>query len=793
MADYFTSEHFKLLNKWKGQKKDPSNPEQQRAYDELKAAYDITKKWADGVQAKHFPDGYVEILRKPTNQANNFSAYNWARIYPSAEAPTSLAFTVGIEAESGFVVKIDTVGLDETDPVRQEYLRIRGAYDNSSPVIAVLPITEGLQKSLPALVDWSVDAIKGFGKRYGEVMHELKLDQGLSDEDVLRHFDGKPAFKTFRASWTPGEKATFARLARAAHEAGLDWWHMTKGVQVRFGRKNPGSERATAVLGIVRGVVKKTLSTTMPLGSVAQLHRTPITADLVADLEEALKGGAAELQKRFALDVDRPAQWPDELREDSADVEDEEDESERSSSAVPQPVNRIYYGPPGTGKTFELGRLLKRDYEHSISSSQSADDWRRQFIAERIAYRKWWEGAVLALYDLGGKANVTELLKHPFIEAIAIAKGRTLNLRQTLWATLIERAVDESTTVKRAVRISPQVFDKSEDSVWRFAGGWREECADLVTLVEEYKAARSTDQPSLNYSFVTFHQSYGYEEFVEGLRPVMEENADAGGIQYEIRPGAFKSLCQRARLSPDQRFAMVIDEINRGNISKIFGELITLVEADKRDGAKNAVSVTLPYSGESFSVPPNVDIIGTMNTADRSLAVLDTALRRRFEFFPVYPDARDEEGAPLYSLRVSTNGKVIEIPRLLGAINRRIEALYDKDHAIGHSYFMALNDVPDGDERIVELGKIFQHRILPLLEEYFFEDWRKIRLVLADNQKPEALAFVSESGDHEEDLEQLFGGDHGLDSYGTKRRYQINESAFSNPDAYIGIYTGLDN
>jgi 5-methylcytosine-specific restriction protein B len=80
-----------------------------------------------------------------------------------------------------------------------------------------------------------------------------------------------------------------------------------------------------------------------------------------------------------------------------------------------------------------------------------------------------------------------------------------------------------------------------------------------------------------------------------------------------------------------------------------------------------------------------------------------------------------------------------------------------------------------------------------LLEEYFFEDWRKIRLVLADNQKPEALAFVSESGDHEEDLEQLFGGDHGLDSYGTKRRYQINESAFSNPDAYIGIYTGLDN
>src|SRR5690606_34164038 len=118
------------------------------------------------------------------------------------------------------------------------------------------------------------------------------------------------------------------------------------------------------------------------------------------------------------------------------------------------------------------------------------------------------------------------------------------------------------------------------------------------------------------FSFVTFHQSYGYEEFVEGLRPVLDGDADAGEIQYEIRPGVFKELCRRARLAPDQRFAMVIDEINRGNISKIFGELITLIEIDKREGAEDAISATLPYSGDSFSVLANVDIIGTMNTAD---------------------------------------------------------------------------------------------------------------------------------------------------------------------------------
>jgi 5-methylcytosine-specific restriction protein B len=238
---------------------------------------------------------------------------------------------------------------------------------------------------------------------------------------------------------------------------------------------------------------------------------------------------------------------------------------------------------------------------------------------------------------------------------------------------------------------------------------------------------------------------------------------------------------------------MVIDEINRGNISKIFGELITLIEADKREGAENALSVTLPYSGESFSVPGNVDIIGTMNTADRSLALLDTALRRRFEFVPVMPDARDEPGAPLAGLRVTLGEQVIDVPRVLHAINQRIAALYDRDHCIGHAYFTLLAKTPDGDERLVALQQVFSTRILPLLEEYFFEDWQKIRLVLADNQKPVGAQFVVEGQDLEDDLARLFGSDHGLDSYTTKRRFTVQDAAFSNPDAYTGIYLTLSS
>ncbi|MFU2489231.1 McrB family protein [Thauera sp. WH-1] len=615
----------------------------------------------------------------------------------------------------------------------------------------------------------------------------------MTDEDLLNHFDSKPAFQTFRASWSPQDKALFCRLARAVHSAGLDWWHMGKGIQVRFGRKNPGSERAVGVLGVVRGTRARKVNWTRAVGAVAKLNREPLTDALVAKIEAVLSTERESLAAWLVLETERPGLWPDQLRDDPLDPGEDLDDDEASDiEETRPPLNRIYYGPPGTGKTYELSRLLKREYEQPMAAV-SQEEWCRQFIADKIAPSKWWEGAVLALYDLGAKASVSQLLEHPFIDAIADAKGRKDNLRQTIWTTLQERAIDESATVKQELRFSPQVFDKDEESVWRLAGDWRETCSGLVALVDEYRAGAPSSDVLHHYSFVTFHQSYGYEEFVEGLRPVLGGDAEAGEIQYEIRSGVFKDLCRRARSAPDQRFAMVIDEINRGNISKIFGELITLIEPDKREGAENAVSVTLPYSGERFSVPANVDVIGTMNTADRSLALLDTALRRRFEFVPVMPDARDESGAPLEGLRVRSGEQVIDVPRMLDAINQRVEVLYDRDHCIGHAYFTPLAKVPDGDERLVALQQVFSARILPLLEEYFFEDWQKIRLVLADNQKSEAAQFVRESADHEDDLARMFGSDHGLDSYATKRRYAVQDAAFSNPDAYIGIYQTLSS
>jgi len=791
MADYFTSDHFKLLNKWKGQKRDESNPEQNRAYEELKKAYEVTEAWANKLKAELFPVGRVEIRKRPTNQGNNFAGYNWAKIYPSSEAPKELAYTVGIDANDGFVVKIDTVGLDDSDATRKAYLALRGTYDNTSPFIAKLPAADGMEKSLDQLVTWSVEAIRNFKLRYDEVVAKLSLGKTLSDEDLLKHFDGKPAFQTFRASWSPQDKALFCRLARAVHMAGMDWWHMNKGVQVRFGRKNPGKERAVGVLGVVRGTRTRKLSWTRDVGALPKLHRELLTEELVSRIEATLSAEHDSLDDWLVLETERPGLWPDQLREDPVEHGDDSDEDETpESDAVRPPINRIYYGPPGTGKTYELSKLLKREYEQAMTSV-SKEEWQNQFVGEKVVGLTWWEAAAAALYHLGGKASVDTLLDHPFVRAIASAKSANKSVRNTVWGALQYHTIESSETVKMSKRMAPAVFDKLPDSSWMLAGDWKDAAADLKRLVDEYDAGPPSAEYIKRYSFVTFHQSYGYEEFVEGLRPVLDGDTATGEIQYEIRAGAFKDLCRKARSAPDQQFAMVIDEINRGNISKIFGELITLIEADKREGAANAVSVTLPYSGESFSVPANVDIIGTMNTADRSLALLDTALRRRFEFVPVMPDARDEPGAPLAGLRVSLGEQVIDVPRILDAINQRVEVLYDRDHCIGHAYFSVLAQVPDGDERFVALQQVFSTRILPLLEEYFFEDWQKIRLVLADNQKSPAACFVVEGQDQEDELARLFGSDHGMDSYSTKRHYAVQDAAFSNPDAYIGIYKTL--
>jgi len=224
--------------------------------------------------------------------------------------------------------------------------------------------------------------------------------------------------------------------------------------------------------------------------------------------------------------------------------------------------------------------------------------------------------------------------------------------------------------------------------------------------------------------FVIFHPSYTYENFVEGLRPTVV----GGQINYYIEDGIFKRIVKRAIENRRKNYVIIIDEINRANISSVFGELITLIDKDKRVGNLNGIITELPYSKEKFFIPNNLFIIGTMNTIDSSISVIDIAFRRRFEFEEILPDTES-----LKNIKIIDNENKpvnIDLSRLLKAINDRVEKLIDRDKTVGQGYF--LEDVKNDTLTLKELNKIFKNKIIPLLQEYFLGDWNKIREVLND-------------------------------------------------------------
>lgn len=261
--------------------------------------------------------------------------------------------------------------------------------------------------------------------------------------------------------------------------------------------------------------------------------------------------------------------------------------------------------------------------------------------------------------------------------------------------------------------------------------------------------------------FTTFHQSYAYEEFIEGIRPTVKD----GFVSYDVLPGVFKRLVAIAKEKDnrDNQYVLIIDEINRGNVSDIFGELITLLEDSKRLGQAESTEVVLPYSNHTFGIPSNIHVIGTMNTADKSISLIDTALRRRFHFIETPPDY------DVIQKRVGKRGVVdgVDVVKLLQTLNSRVTFLLDDDHAIGHAEFLEAESFSD-------VCKVLRNKIIPLLQEYFHGEFESIRNVLGDGETWRKPVEYQIFRTNESALqEKLFGAE--IDGYEGSKAYVLND------------------
>ena len=461
-------------------------------------------------------------------------------------------------------------------------------------------------------------------------------------------------------------------------------------------------------------------------------------------------------------------------------------------------LNQILYGPPGTGKTYKLSKIMdKFTQDLNVKSSGDTDALYEMLKIENYT---WYQVAAAILYDAaesntnGGWLKLNNgIVNHILFKLKSIKSGSKTPI-QTISSDLLFHTKMDCEYVKTQERRAPFIFEKNEKSEWHVdIKILNDECPEAIELYEKYKEIKDkkvgTSYTKENFKFITFHQSYGYEEFVEGIKPIFDGENEDGDITYEISKGIFYQCCENALLLSDYKgklrdfcdlpkderqkffnentpkYAIFIDEINRGNISKIFGELITLIEPSKRLGADDEIMVELPYSKEKFGVPSNLYIIGTMNTADRSIALMDTALRRRFEFVEMMPE---------YDNLNEINIEDINIGKMLKTINERIEYLYDRDHTIGHAYFINVSDLKT-------LANVFKNKILPLLQEYFYDDWEKIRLVLGDSQ------FIKEK----KSANALFKS--GTDYINDKILYEIDKEAFYDEQNYLKIYNSTSS
>jgi 5-methylcytosine-specific restriction protein B len=358
------------------------------------------------------------------------------------------------------------------------------------------------------------------------------------------------------------------------------------------------------------------------------------------------------------------------------------------------PLNQILYGPPGTGKTYNtINKAIEIIENRIVSDDEDRDELKNKFDEDK-------QNGQIEFITFHQSYGYEEFVEG--IKADLDCDEIKYKLEEGVFKKLCTKALS-----KHTIEIDLNKIDFNE---------YLNIGQELFTKHGKKITIKSINEDILFTNDTGSESTANRQRMIERLKnETLMLNEDHYSAQVYIAREIYKQLKKKENIN--KNYILIIDEINRGNISKIFGELITLIEPSKRIGADEEIKLTLPNSSEPFGVPKNLYIIGTMNTADRSIAQIDTALRRRFEFI---------EMMPKHDLLQDVLIDNIEVSKILEAINERIEYIYDREHTIGHSYFMSLLKEPTKEK----LDEIFRVSIIPLLAEYFYGDWEDIIFVL---------------------------------------------------------------
>ena len=410
------------------------------------------------------------------------------------------------------------------------------------------------------------------------------------------------------------------------------------------------------------------------------------------------------------------------------------EDNKGNNMKINKSLNQILFGPPGTGKTFNTINKALEIIDNEFFQQNKND--RKALKNKFEEYKKAGFIEFVTFHQSYGYEEFVEGIK-----AIPVGKegnedGNEMiyDVSSGIFKRLSNEAFNNSIVKKQIFKESKKRFNlnapminiqaemiKDDENSFRVLKGSKIRKAESNSFPnKKLKNEVLSKVKKIEYDeFYILEEDYIFQSMSASSSVILGRASNGYSDWKEVLTSEEILTSYSNSEEPIKNYILIIDEINRGNISKIFGELITLIEPSKRIGADEEIKVKLPYSNDDFGVPQNLYILGTMNTSDRSIALMDTALRRRFEFIEMLPDLE-----VLNDLEVDG----INIKLMLEKINQRVEYLYDRDHTIGHAYFMGLKD----DSTLEELENIFKNKIIPLLQEYFYDDWEKILMVLGN-------------------------------------------------------------